>query len=48
MLTLFMPLAAEGGILRLCPGLAVKAALGRVYWRPSSLSRYPSGAGRTA
>ena len=48
MLTLFMLLAAAGGILRLYPGLAVKAALGRVYWRPPSLSWRPSGAGRTA
>jgi hypothetical protein len=31
-----------------CPGLAVKAALGRVFWRPSSFGRCPSGAGRTA
>jgi hypothetical protein len=38
MLTLFMLLAAAGGILRLALASAVKAALGRVYWRPSSLA----------
>jgi hypothetical protein len=48
MLTLFMLLAAAGGILRLALALTVKAALGRVYWRPASLSRGPCGAGRTA
>jgi hypothetical protein len=48
MLTLFMLLAAAGGILRLALAWLLKAALGRVYWRPSSLSRCACGAGRTA
>jgi hypothetical protein len=47
MLTLFMLLAAAGGILRLALARLLKQRWG-VYWRPSSLSRCPCSAGRTA
>jgi hypothetical protein len=48
MLTLFMLLAAAGGILRLALAWLLKQRWGVSIGVPSSLSWRPSGAGRTA
>ena len=48
MLTLFMLLAAAGGILRLALAWLLKQRWGVSIGVPQALSRCPSGAGRTA